>query len=245
LVLDKPLNRYIDHTLLSPMAMDIAFEDFLEHAVKFDFYSVCVSPYIALPVVKAMAPYASIKVGTVVAFPHGNIPLELKLNEAEYFINGGINELDWVLHYGEVLNENWSNVVAEMTSMARLCHQAGIVCKCIVESTELNSRRMLENLFRAIQDAGVDFIKTCTGFGSGGGAKIEHIQLWNSLRGGSPTPYIKASGGIKTAERALAMIEAGADRLGTSHSVEVMDQYNALIQSPSTGGESTPTEIPA
>lgn len=244
MVLSKPLNRYIDHTLLKPLAMDVAFEGLLEEAVNNNFYSVCVSPYIALPVVKALATYPNTRVCTVVAFPHGNIPLELKVREVDYFINGGVDEIDWVLHYGDVLNENWKNVIQEMSTIAKICRKANVVSKCIVESSELNNHTLLSNLFEIVRDSGVDFIKTSTGFGSGGGAKLSHIQLWNSMRNGAPTPYIKASGGIKSAEQALAMIEAGADRLGTSASVEIMEQYNAL-KSNSTEGEGTPKEIPA
>jgi deoxyribose-phosphate aldolase len=224
--LTKPLNRYIDHTLLAPAAMDVAFESHLEDAVKHDFYSVVVSPYIALPTVRALASYPSIKVGTVVAFPHGNIPLLLKLQQVSYFIQGGVHEIDWVLHYTEAFNERWKNIVLEMGQIADLCRQGGVVSKCIVESGVITNTDLLARLFTMVRDTGVDFIKTSTGF-TGPGASVGTIKLWNKLRGGSPTPYIKASGGIKSAERALAMIDAGADRLGLSASVEVMEQYNA------------------
>lgn len=225
--LDKPLNRYIDHTLLSPMATDAEFEKLLDQAVENDFYSVCVSPYIAIPVAQALKPHPTVKVCTVVGFPQGNLPVALKLEQVAFFALNGVHEIDWVLHYAEFFNERWGNVAHELKSMADFCRQSGVVSKCIVETSALKTQENLERVFRMVQEAGVDFIKTSTGF-NGEGAQLEHIQLWNKLRDGSPTPQIKASAGIKTAEKALAMIEAGADRLGMSASVEVMAQYRAM-----------------
>lgn len=227
MALTQPLNRYIDHTLLKTTAMDVAYEELLDEAIKFNFRSVCVSPYIAVPIVRAMKPYPDTKVCTVVSFPHGNVPLLFKLREASYFIENGVQEIDWVLNYTEVFNDNWSNVTLEMGQMASLCRSAGVVSKCIVETGVLTAPSLIERVFRCVQDTGVDFIKTSTGY-VGDGAKVEHIKLWNSLRNGDLSPLIKASGGIKSAEQALAMIDAGADRLGTSASVEIMEQYAAL-----------------
>lgn len=235
--INQPLNRYIDHTLLAPAAMDVAFEGLLEEAVKNRFYSVCVSPYIALQAAQALRTFPDIKVCTVVSFPHGNVPLIFKLAEAEFLVKNGIQEIDWVLHYGEVLNENWAQVSEEMQKMADLCRQGNAVSKCIVETSITGNTRMATRLFQTVRDAGVDFIKTSTGF-NGEGAKIETISLWNTLRGSDSKPFIKASGGIKTAEKALAMIEAGADRLGMSSSVDVMEQYYAL-QTSTEGGAKT------
>lgn len=241
MALTQPLNRYIDHTLLKTTAMDVAYESLLDEAIKYDFRAVCVSPYIAVPIVRAMKPYPNTKVCTVVSFPHGNVPLLFKLREAEYFIANGVQEIDWVLNYIEVYNDKWHNVTLEMGQMASLCRSAGVVSKCIVETGVLIAPALIERVFRCVRDTGVDFIKTSTGY-VGDGAKVEHIKLWNSLRNGEPSPLIKASGGIKTAERALAMIEAGADRLGTSASTEIMEQY-ASLSNPTTNREGAPKEV--
>jgi deoxyribose-phosphate aldolase len=218
------LNRYIDHTLLAPGAMDVAFESHLEEAVNYNFYSVCVAPYIALSAVRALAPYPETKVCTVVGFPHGNIPLTLKLHEAAYFVQGGIHELDWVLHYGEALNEAWSRVALEMGQMARLCRDAGVVSKCIVESAYFPGVNARARLFQIAQETGVDFLKTSTGFGSEG-ANLEHVRFWKTLQREEGRPYVKAAGGIKTLQQAEAFLEAGARRLGTSASVGIMLEY--------------------
>ena len=226
-MLTKPLNRYIDHTLLSPTAKDTDFEKFLDEAVKYNFKAVCVSPYIAVPVSAAMKPYPDISVGTVVAFPHGNIPLPLKLNQVAYFLQYGVQEIDWVLHFGEVFNGRWENIVLEMGQVANLCRQGNAISKCIVESSVINDPTFVDRLFRIVQNTGVDFIKTSTGF-NGEGARLADVKIWNSIRSGSPTPYIKASGGIKTVSQALSMIAAGADRLGMSASVSIMEEHNTI-----------------
>lgn len=218
------LNRRIEHTLLAPAAMDVAFETHLEEAVEYEFYSVCVSPYIAVPVLQAMKIHPNIKVGTVVGFPWGNIPLELKLREATYFANNGIHEIDWVLHYGEVLNEKWPNVATEMEQMARLCHDAGVVSKCIVETAYFPDQATRESLFQIAASSGVDFIKTSTGYGPAG-ADVEYVSFWKSLQAVSGRPLIKAAGGIRTLEQAEAFLAAGATRIGCSASVGIMEEY--------------------
>lgn len=226
-MLTKPLNRYIDHTLLKPDAKDTDFEKFLDDAVKHNFVSICVAPYIAVPVSAAMKPYPEINVGTVVAFPHGNIPLTFKLQQVAYFLNYGIKEIDWVLHFGEVFNGRWENITLEMGQIANMCRQGNAISKCIVESSVIDDPTYIDRLFRTVRDTGVDFIKTSTGF-NGEGARLQDVQIWNSIRAGSPAPYIKASGGIKTVSQALSMIAAGADRIGTSSSVSIMEEHNSI-----------------
>jgi len=222
--LHRPLNTYIDHTGLKPELMDVAFEGLLDEAVKFNFHSVCVSPYIAVPIVQALKPYPDIKVCTVVSFPHGNLPLALKLQEADYFASRGVHEIDWVLHYGEVLNENWNNVRAEVRQMGDLCKAYGVVSKCIVETAILKHPNNLTRIYQTLEnESEVDFIKTSTGF-STDGAHLEHVKLWKKLGGDNARLKIKAAGGIKTSAQARAFIAAGADRLGTSASVEIMEQ---------------------
>ena len=174
--LTQPLNRYIDHTLLKPAAMDVAFESLLDEAVKFNFHSVCVSPYIAIPTVTALKPYPDIKVCTVVAFPHGNLPVELKIREAAFFASKGVHEIDWVLHYGEVLNERWDNVELEARLIGDVCKAHGVVSKCIVETAVLKHPATLTRIYETIYNgSNVDFIKTSTGY-STDGAQVEHVQ---------------------------------------------------------------------
>jgi deoxyribose-phosphate aldolase len=221
------LNRFNDHTLLTPNAMDVAYEELVLTAIKHNFYAVCVAPHFAATAVGMLEGDADVKVCSVVAFPHGNIPVGWKLNQAEALIRTGVHEIDWVINCGDVFAEDWGRLDIEMARMANLCAGGGVVSKVIVESSVITHPRLLTNLFSLVRDTGVDFIKTSTGF-NGPGANLAHVQLWNNLRGDAKTPRIKASGGIKTPQEAIAFIEAGADRLGMSASVDIYEKWLAL-----------------
>ena len=177
----QTLNRFIDHTLLKPEATDADFEKFLDEAVKYRFASVCVSPRIATAIAAAMKPEEDIKVCTVVGFPYGNIPLDLKVQQVEHFIKGGIDEIDFVLGYGELRSLRQDLVIHELEIIGELCHKAGVISKCIVETcylTEIDKKLM----FQYIRDnSRVDFIKTSTGFGTKG-AQLEDVKMWHAMR---------------------------------------------------------------
>jgi deoxyribose-phosphate aldolase len=232
------LNRYIDHTLLKPDAPQEQFEKLLDEAIEYEFESVCVSPYMAVPIkdILSTTGYPHVKVCTVVGFPLGNIPLEFKLREASYFVSRGIDEIDFVINYGEIKNKQFSYIIKELQAMGDVCKGSGSISKCIVETCYLTQSEK-EMIFNFIKDyaPNIDFIKTSTGFGSAG-AQIEDVELWAKLRGEAPRPLIKAAGGIKTLADAEAMIEAGADRLGMSAGVQVMEELNAR-QNTDTGRE--------
>lgn len=227
LVLPRPLNTYIDHTLLKPTATDAQFEQLVDEAMKYQFASVCVSPYIASSIASVLKYSADIKTCTVVGFPHGNTPLLFKMREVEYFIKKQVKEIDFVLHYGEVLNGKWNNVKLEINSIGRMCADAGVVSKCIVEICYLSPIQQMA-VFDIIRQSPVDFIKTSTGYGDSG-ASLEVVKMWHEMRQGLERPYIKAAGGIKDLTTSLAFIEAGADRLGMSASVKVMEEYNQKL----------------
>jgi deoxyribose-phosphate aldolase len=165
---------------------------------------------------------------TVVGFPLGNTPLELKAEEARYFVSRGIDEIDFVLNYGELKNKRFDYVIKELQTMGDICRSGGAVSKCIVETCYLTDTEK-ETIFYYIKDFAphIDFIKTSTGFGTAG-AQLEDVARWNELRGNAPRPLIKAAGGIKTLKDATAMIAAGADRLGLSAGVQIMEELNEL-----------------
>lgn len=235
----RPLNRYIDHTLLKPFATQDQFEALLDEAIKFQFESVCVSPYMAVPILDVLRTVdPRVKVCTVVDFPLGNKPLELKVQEVEYFASRGIHEVDFVLNYGELKNRNFKAVLQEIITLSDTCARHGTISKCIVETCYLDHDEKV-TIFNLIKEfaPNLQFIKTSTGFGSDG-ARLEDIKLWSDLRGGEQSPLIKAAGGIKTLDDALSLIDAGADRLGMSASVKVMEEYNARFPETFTEGES-------
>ena len=233
-MLKQPLNKYIDHTLLKPDATIEQLENLLEEAAKFEFSSVCVSPTFAGILgeinTKVSFPF---DVCTVAGFPHGNIPTEMKLQEAFYFIERGVKEIDFVINYGELKNNNLTYVVNEIKRLSDVCAERKVVSKFIVETCYLTREEKIA-IFNWMADfcPNADFIKTSTGFGLSG-AQLEDVALWselrlrNELQGDKPGPLIKAAGGIKDLNTALAFIEAGAHRLGMSTGVKVMEEYLA------------------
>ena len=238
----KLLNRKIDHTLLKSEATDHQVGDLVSEAVEEDFVAVCVPPYMAAGVVKALIPHPTISVCTVVSFPQGNLPLELKLKEAEYLISKGVNEIDFVLNYGEVFAENWDRVQNEMRLMGDLCASGNVISKCIVETPALETPTRFRQVFETLRDYScIDYIKSSTGM-SKRATGIAEIALWNMLRFDDSKPKIKAAGGIKTLADAEAMIKAGADRLGMSASVKVMEELREReAQTLAEGEEETGT----
>lgn len=231
------LNKHIEHTLLKPQVGIKQFETLLDDAVKYQFAAVCVSPHVATSVKSALEG-EDIKVATVVSFPHGTLPPDLKLQEVKYFVDKGIDEVDFVMNYGDFIWKHHGTVSRELISIGNYCADNGAVSKCIVETCFLDLEG-LGAIFNFIKDeTRIDYIKTSTGF-SDAGAQVNDIRFWNELRGDSERPLIKAAGFIKTLDQALAMIEAGAARLGMSASVGVMEEWNAH-QPTFAEGEETP-----
>jgi deoxyribose-phosphate aldolase len=213
------------------------FETLLDEAIKYRFAAVCVSPHVAVGVKEALKAEEDIKVCTVVAFPHGNLPPDLKFQQVKYFVDKGIDEIDFVINYGDLIWKHYDTISQELRLIGDYCSFHKVVSKCIVETCFLDTETLI-SIFNYIKlETRIDFIKTSTGF-SDAGADVDVIRLWNELRGDDNFPRIKAAGGIKDLETALAMIEAGADRLGIgmSASVEVMEAYNNA-QPTFAGGE--------
>ena len=259
MLLAHPLNRYIDHTLLKPDATLKDFQKLIDEAVQYNFASVCVSPFMAEPAVDVLKDYPDIKVCTVVGFPHGNIPFPLKVMETEYFIERGVDEIDFVLNVGLLKSEMYENVGSEIEEIGRICAKAGVVSKCIIETCFLTPEEKTFMYLALADRTAVDFIKTSTGFGSDG-ANLRDILEWNArreradgtmrgnilflnnmvstyaARDGRPL-LIKAAGGIRDLNTALEFIECGANRLGLSASVKVMEEWNARNSQTFTGRE--------
>lgn len=240
----KPLNEYIDHTLLAPQATHDEFQTFLDDAIKYNFAAVCVSPYMALPVKEAMKDYPDIKICTVVGFPHGNIPSILKVQEAEYFASRGVDEIDFVINYGLLKTGRFEDVGSELEAMNRVRKHYGTTFKCILETCYLSDEEKTF-MYKALEErTDIDYIKTSTGFGTAG-ANLRDVLDWNSRRAQFADKRnenlmilheetldrervlkIKAAGGIRDLSTALRFIAAGADRLGMSASVKVMEEYD-------------------
>lgn len=218
LVFDTQLAAKIDHTLLKPDATAAQIDRLCKEAVQYGFAAVCVPPYYVSRAAKNL-PSKSVKVATVIGFPLGYQFSEVKLQEIDMAARLGAAEMDMVVNIAAVKNGEWELVDTEIRVAAALTHQHKGILKVIFETAILTPDEII-SLCRICANAQVDFVKTSTGF-TGGGATPEIVQL---MRQSLPNSIkVKASGGIRTRQDALAMINAGADRLGCSASVQIVN----------------------
>jgi deoxyribose-phosphate aldolase len=209
--------RMIDHTLLKNTAIRKDIELLCSEALEFGFASVCVHPFY-VGMCSSILHKSSTKVCTVIGFPHGMHRTGVKIAETMQAIHDGAQEIDMVIQVGALIDGDKDIVWNDIRSVVDTAHQSGAVVKAIIETSVLNEEQKI-SACEIVSDAGADFIKTSTGF-AGGGATIEDIRLLRSHV--DPDIQVKASGGIRTFEQALAMIQAGATRIGTSSGVAMV-----------------------
>jgi deoxyribose-phosphate aldolase len=207
------LARYIDHTALKPETTDDGIVTLCTEAHLHGFASVCVMPYyvpLATRTLKELG--SSVAVCAAIGFPIGAHHSVVKITEAQRAVHDGARELDMVINIGALLSGHDHLVASDVRAVAETARQAGAILKVIIETALLSDDQKRQACAIA-ERAGADFVKTSTGF-AGGGATVEDIRL---IRAASPASMkIKASGGIRDYATAIAMIEAGADRIGTS-----------------------------
>ncbi len=211
------LAKYIDHTLLKPEAEENEIVKLCQEAAEFEFASVCVNPCNVLLAAKLLND-SQVRVCTVIGFPLGANTTAVKVFEATDALKNGATEIDMVINIGKLKEKNYSYVGEEIWKLAEAVKGKGLL-KVIVETCLLTDDEIVK-ISEIVRDSGADFIKTSTGF-SKAGAKVEHIRLMKSVLGDSIG--IKASGGIRDYETAMAMIEAGATRIGASASVKICE----------------------
>ena len=213
------VNSYIDHTFLSAFATKNDIIKCCEEAKKHQFFSICINGSNILHA-KAHLKGNTIAICTVVGFPLGATKKKVKLFETEMALNDGADEIDMVLNIGNLKDKMYSKVQAEISQLKKLTEKR--ILKVIIENCYLTREEKIIAC-RICQDSGADFVKTSTGFGSGG-ATLEDVKLMaETLKG---ITRIKASGGIRDFETAKLFIENGAARLGTSNSVAIVEsQY--------------------
>ncbi|HXH29725.1 MAG TPA: deoxyribose-phosphate aldolase [Bacteriovoracaceae bacterium] len=216
------LNKYIDHTLLKADATAAQIEKLCLEAREHAFASVCINSYFVKAAVKLLEG-CPVKVCTVVGFPLGASTMETKRFEAMKAVADGSREIDMVMNISAAKSRDWQYVFEDMSSLVKVCHHQGAIVKVILETSLLNLDEKIRACELAVK-AQVDFVKTSTGFANGGAATHD-VKLMRSIVGFDIG--VKASGGIRDAETAKAMIEAGATRLGTSASVEIVKGQTA------------------
>lgn len=207
----------IDHTILKANASEEDVLKIIEEAKKYEFFSVCVNPYwVAL----AHEKLAGTKVSTctVIGFPLGANTSEVKAYETKDAIANGADEVDMVLNVGAMKSKQYKKVLKDIEAVVQAADGKALV-KVIIETALLTDEEKVKACEMA-KEAGADFVKTSTGF-STGGATVEDVKLMRSTVG--PDMGVKASGGIHNKEEAQAMVDAGATRIGTSAGVSIME----------------------
>lgn len=209
------LNKYIDHTLLKPTATKNHIIELCNQAKAYNFFSVCVnSCYVALA--KSCLQESDIKVCSVIGFPLGAMSTKAKVEEAKAALNNGADEIDMVINIGLLKSKDFDGVWKDIESVKNMMPNKTL--KVILETCYLEEIEIIKASELAIQ-SGADFIKTSTGFGTGG-ATINDVKLMKSVANNKAK--IKASGGIKDAKTALEYINLGVERLGTSSGIAIV-----------------------
>lgn len=209
------LAAIIDHTILRPDATDADIEQFCAEALQWNFASVCVNP-LNIPRVAAVLRGSSVRTCSVVGFPLGAVPTELKRLEVEWVVSEGAAEVDMVISVGTLKGVGSIPIGEEIGALKAACGPA--LLKVILETALLTDDEIVAASLAA-KAAGADFVKTSTGF-TQKGATVEAVALMRRTVG--PAMGVKASGGIRSFAEAMAMIEAGANRIGTSRGVALM-----------------------
>jgi deoxyribose-phosphate aldolase len=210
----------VDHTLLKPEATEADVIALVAEAVDLGVYAVCVSPTMIATAKSVASP--DLHIASVVGFPSGKHVSAIKADEAAHAVQAGADEIDMVIDVGTALSDRMDLVRADVALVRRATDAA--VLKVIVESAallSLGSEQMLIDACKAAEDAGADFVKTSTGFHPSGGASVRAVELMAATVG--DRLGVKASGGIRTAANATAMLDAGATRLGLSGTRAVLD----------------------
>lgn len=209
------LAPYIDHTLLKATATPADIEQLCAEAREHSFYAVCLNP-VYIPLAAQVLAGSDVKIATVCGFPLGAVSSEQKAVEARLSAEAGAHEIDMVIHIGAALADDWDAVQADVQAVRRAIPDH--VLKVIIETCYLNDEHKRSATEAAVQ-GGADFVKTSTGFGTGG-ATLDDVRLMRDVIAGRA--QIKAAGGVRTPDDARAMIEAGATRLGTSGGVALV-----------------------
>jgi len=213
------INSYIDHTILKPTTTLAEIEKLCSEAIQYQFAAVCVPP-LFVKKAKEILDNSIIKTATVIGFPFGYNAIEAKVAEIVLAMVDGADELDMVVNISAIKNNDWNFIASEINTIMPIIKSKDKIIKVIIESGILTDDEIIKccDIYGA---AGVDYVKTSTGYAETG-ATLHAVELIRAHLADSIK--IKASGGIKSYEFAKELIEAGADRIGCSSSVKIMQE---------------------
>jgi len=211
----------VDHTLLKAYVMDDDVVELCKQADAYGFKMVAINPA-AVEVCKKALADSPVHVGAAVGFPLGQTTLECKIFETRDAIEKGADEIDYVINIVQLKNKNYSYIKKEMQSIKDICAAKNVICKVILETCYLTGEEIIQ-VCEIAKEVKPDFVKTSTGFGTDG-ATLEYVRLMKQVVGDAVE--VKAAGGIRDLDTALAMVEAGATRLGTSAGIAIIQEYD-------------------
>jgi deoxyribose-phosphate aldolase len=226
--MQKPLSKYIDHSLLHPTMTDKDLEEGLQVAIKYQTATVCIKPY-AIKRAAEVLKGTGVDICTVIGFPHGSNTTSIKVTETLECIQMGATEIDMVVNVGKVLSGDWEYVIADIQAVLNACHANKAILKVIFENDYLETSHKIK-LCEICSELNVDFVKTSTGYGyvkqadgtfQTKGATLDDLKLMRQHS--APHVQIKAAGGIRNLKDMLAAIEAGATRIGATATAAILE----------------------
>jgi len=223
--------KMIDHSLLNPTLTVADLEGGIRTALTYDVGSVCILPY-ALQRCADLLRGSTVKASTTIGFPHGGHTTAIKLAEAERALADGGEELDMVVNISKVLSEEWDYVRADLEAVIRVTHAAGQKVKVIFENCYLQDAHKIM-LCGICSELGADWVKTSTGYGSGGATDADLILMRAHT---PPSVQVKAAGGVRSFERLLEVRALGVSRVGASRTAAILDACRETLGLPALGG---------
>lgn len=219
----EELAGMFDHTLLKPYATDQEFEKFCNEAKEMKVKMDAINS-VPVKLCKKLLKGSPIHVGAAISFPFGQTTIEMKIAETKQAIKDGADEIDYVINISKVKMHDWDYIEQEMKSIVDVCNQNNVISKVIFENCYL-TKDEIKKLAEIAKKFKPNYIKTSTGFGTYG-TLVEDVALMKSVVGDKV--QVKAAGGIRDYQTCLKMIEAGATRIGTSHSKVILDGYEKV-----------------
>ncbi|MGP0066390.1 MAG: deoxyribose-phosphate aldolase [Isosphaeraceae bacterium] len=216
--------KRIDHSLLSPTLGGAELEVGCRLAARYGVASVCIKPF-AVAMAEKILRGTEVEVGTTIGFPHGGHSTAVKVFEARQAIVDGATELDMVINIGQAIAGEWDAVASDIDAVTKAAHEGGAIVKVIFENCYLNDDQKVR-LCQICGEVGADYVKTSTGYGTGG-ATLDDLRLMR--RSSPPKVKLKAAGGIRTLDGMIECAELGCDRIGASRTAEILDELRARL----------------
>ena len=217
----KDLAQMVDHTQLRAYAVKEDFEKLCKEAADYGFKMVAINSY-PVELCSKLLKGTGVHVGAAIGFPLGQTTIENKVHETKQAIENGADEIDYVINIGRLKEKDYDYIEREMAEIVKVCKENNVLSKVIFENCYLTDEEKVKVSEIAVK-VKPDFIKTSTGFGTGG-ATLEDVKLMKSVV--KDEVKVKAAGGIRDLDTFLAMVEAGAERIGTSAGIEIMNEFD-------------------